>query len=485
MLRRHFAVRIWALAVMVLSIGTYAAFAQGNGNLPPGCTTSGMNQGANVIYSSLSGVVGSNGVIDASALGNGDVCTEISAALTALTTSCHPYAQGESVIDARGFATPQNCGINPFAQSAPTHATVLLPAGTINISVPWVLPARTRLIGEGAQVTILKAASGFSGDMIDMGQGGIQNFYCTQASGFANCNGIQVEHLGLDGSNYVVNGIVNNYGEELNYVNDVELDNLTGVALTIGFSSGLDSGNATNSGPYTNIASNNAGTCVKISGGNASGGYAGTRGIYGLTCTTTLVSSTSVAVNLDASNTTLENVMISGFHDGILVGQNYPAQNDTLKNIYGSGTGIAKLLHISTGQTSYGATGQPLASQLCPSPSLTNVAFNVCDLTVLVATSSAGSVITDDLTSDSIAASTNPTVAMYSLGEQQASGVYARVTTSSALPTWYSSNQVPPSTTGNGCKTGSLYSCSGTSCAINSKTTNLYACTNGTWYRVK
>lgn len=499
------ALRVGASLMMAVFLAPSSLLAQ-DVPLPPGCSTSGMQKAANAIYNSSSTIVASNGVIDVHSWNSsGSLCDNLNAALTALNESCHPYAVGEAVLDARGFSssTALSCSSNPFANTGitnitGTHATVLLPAATITLSVPWVLPARTRLIGEGPQATVLSAGSGFTGsDMIDIGAGSSNSgtFYCAGGGGmFFNCNGVQIEHLGLMGpglsATQTVNGVVNLYGEELSYLNDVEIDNMSGTALTLGVgynSSSTSDGSATNSGPYTNIASKDSATCVRITGGTTSGGFADTRGIYGLSCSLTSSSTTATAVFLDASNTTLENVSINQYHDGITVGQNGPARADTIKNAYG--TGVTNLIHVSSGTSTPSGSA---ASQFCPSFNTSSgTYYNACDLSVLVAASANSSnVILDDLTGNHAAASTNPVVGMYALGEQQATGGYGFASTSSALPTWYSGLTVPPSGA-TGCATGSLYSCGGTTSAACStqgsppKTSWLYACYSGTWYRVK
>src|SRR5579859_5943000 len=388
----------------------------------------GQAAGGNAVFQGTS-KVSSVAFIDASKFGSSsDICTTIQNILAAYAGSAHSGI----VIDARGFGSSPPCtGGNPWGAigSLPPSNTVLLPVGTIMISSTWTLPQNTRLIGQGPNSTIIQA-SGLTGDMIDMGIAGTA---CGGASS-TDCQGVVIEHLGLNqGAISGVNGIVNQYSQELSYIDDIVLTNFSGgTGLT------LIGGNADNSGPYSNIYYSGTGTCVRING------TGGTRGIHGLTCITN--SSTSgPLVYLDGSNNSLEDVTLTyaSSHspgaglDGILVGSQTGyagAQSNVLMNVTGSN--LQSVVHISNQQST---------SSICPPGNGSASTYNVCDLTLLgISGGSAGHpTIQDDLPGASGIPINDPTVAMYVVGEQVVQGStnsligYSRLISSpSVLPNW-------------------------------------------------
>lgn len=241
---------------IIFLFGVPATYAQGANCNPP------------YAYPGDKGVYGgtltySHDYIDVNTLiptGSTDVCAAIAQGLYYLnggdTTDnkqcATPYYHTKGVIDARGVASSNgiySCTQNPFPgtqASLSTLQTVLLPAGTIPIANTWVLPANTQLIGEGRGNggTVLQATSGFTpansiepafiymGDgPFTSGAGGDSPLIC----GGHNCTGISVEHLQLDGHNAtgVLDGIFNNSSQELNYVNDVQMYQLSGTGLKV------------------------------------------------------------------------------------------------------------------------------------------------------------------------------------------------------------------------------------------------------------
>jgi hypothetical protein len=447
--------------------------------------------GDNAVWSSATVVGSSNSFIDASVLSGSDICAKIYTALGNLSTTHYPA--GAAVIDARGItsSSTMTCasGTTPWYNGTTlisNSAIVLLPPGTIAINTTWLLPSRTRIIGEGAggngtSVTTLQAASTLSGAMIQMGAtSSTQGYTCPGSPSI--CFGIDVEDLRLDGnaSQVTVNGIVNDASQELTYVNRVDLYNIKGIGLLVGNTTGgIASGvggnsKAQNSGPYSNIKfENTTGTnvassteCVQILG-------APTRGVHGLTCAST--STANAAVVIDASNNSIEDVSISGFADGIVLGANSAGTgvsevSDVLLNISGSpGT---NLIHICKP----GETGTTNCS------SNTSSGQNVADLSILSATDSASTTTTiqDDETGAALLASSSndPHVGAYILGRQVTIGsvtAWSRFTTSGHVPTWFVGNGTVSGT----CTTkGSLYSNIGSSAT--SLATTVYACT-GSW----
>jgi hypothetical protein len=164
---------------------------------------------------------------------------------------------------------------------------------------------------------------------------------------------------------------------------------------------------------------------------------------------------------LDTISTTIEDVHIDGFYDGILVGANHSARSDVLFNITG-GANVTNLIHICGSRTAVN----------CPATAKT-----VTDISVLGVASSAGNTIDDDVTSTTLTNSTDQYVSMYVLGEQVGNG-YSRFSTSARFPTWIIGNNA---ITGSpSCVTGSLYSkTTGTT------GTTLWGCVQSAWTAIR
>jgi hypothetical protein len=429
--------------------------------------------GNSAVWNSV--VVESQTTIDAKPYA--DTGMDICQAINAVLGTSRAKNAVSVVVDARGVS-PGNCSMNPWGSTASAQlpsATVLLPAGTITVSstaAPLVLPQFTRLVGQGSGTTTVKASGLSAGSaMIQMGKG---QFWCgSTVATFYDCQGIAVAHLTLDGGSLNVNGIVNNYAEELSYVDDVAFNNFLGTGLVIGVTT---DGDANNSGPYSNIYCSNSTICASITGTTA------TRGIHGLTATT--ASSTKAAVYVDAPNNTIEDVFVSGYTDGIFVGSNGPASNNVLSNISGSATNV---VHVSLNATNTGST--------CPLGGQTGNPRYVCDLTMFaIAGSGSGNTILDDLSPTTLPKTTDATIGMYLLGERViGSGIsYSRFTTSDTpnattspnanVANWSFGTSAPP--TGSSCATGSLYSCtgaSGGSCVVGTVTHTLWGCVSQVW----
>jgi hypothetical protein len=439
-------------------------------------------QGTNAIHVGNSNVA-SVAFVDATqyAGGSQDICAVIAYVLS--SSGFYGNNSNGVVVDARGFTGTLSCSVNPFHNlftSFPTElvsSTVLLPANTIPIQTTWVLPTDTRIVGEGSGVTVLQPTSNFggTGDMIDMGY---------SPGTLVDATGVVIEHLRLNGGGQDINGIVNELSQELSYVNDVTITNLGGTGLTLGTDppdcpSSNDNcgflGAAGDSGPYSNIYYSGSGTCLSILA-------VSTRGVHGLTCAMTGLS--APAIVLDGPNNSLEDVTItnqstSPSGDGILVGPmagsgySYTfAHANVLMNV--AGTNLTNVVHISSHASSN--------SDCPPGVSTTNPTVNdVCDVTILgISGSSIGSAtIQDDLSSTTL---TNPTVAMYVVGEQMFGGTNpgnSRFTTSTSVPTWLMGGGSPAPSS---CSVaGSLYSCTGVggTCAD-----TIYGCAGGSWTKI-
>jgi hypothetical protein len=423
------------------------------------------SQGQNAVYNPTctnnGPVVGSSSFIDASMFAHSgvDFCKVLNGILSSTSTTYPPTG---AVIDARGLAnsnppTSLTCSASPWGSSSGyvnVPSTILLPATLtagatpkpIILSTPWVLPANTHLIGEGDGIsgtsftpgTTIQAASGFSSgsSMFQFGP-----LTCLPPPGVPSlCSGISVEKLTLDGNGQSVNGITNALGASLTYVDHVSLYRILGTGLSV-------SGSAVNSGPYTNINFDLGGVSGTSSTVCASiNGLTGTKGIHGLKC----ISENNVsaaAVLLDSSNNSLKDIVITGFHDGILVGSQGPAQSNVLVNITGNTQNCNPIC------------GPPI-NTVHLEPYTTNGKPNVTDISIIGATNDGPGTVTiaDDLTSTNL---TNPTVGIYALGESLAGGGYSRFTTSPNAPTWAVGTATPIGS----CARGSLYSCNNVNCS--------------------
>jgi hypothetical protein len=289
-------------------------------------------QGQNAVYPA-SGVCcqGSAAFIDASMFPSTgrDFCAVLGWVLT------HNYPAAGAVIDARGLPgntqTSMTCSASPWAgiPNPVPPSTILLPAttGAAPIVIPgtWVLPNNTRLVGAGDALddltsgtvsvgtTLQACKSAINGcsfnpndtDMIDMGTAPV----CPVPF----CNDVSVENLTLDGLGQSLNGIVNTNAQTGSRVDHVSLFQILGTGLSL-------SGNANNSGPYSNITFDTGSYVVLSSTVCASiRGLTNTHGIHGLTCISA-TNDADAAILLDSSNNSLKDIRIVGFYDGIRVG---------------------------------------------------------------------------------------------------------------------------------------------------------------------
>jgi hypothetical protein len=392
--------------------------------------------GQNDVYGDCTGMspgqLGSSAFIDAFGYtSSGDLCARIH---SILSSGSYP-ANGE-VIDARGVlpasGSTQTCATNPWG-GITVPSTVLLPAGTIQISTQWVLPTGTRIIGQGpgspgSGVTTIQAASGFATNLALIRMNG--------------SSGISVEDLALDGNNVTGSGgITDASSQELTFVKRVSMINMlgTGLAVTSG---------AAQSGPYSDINFSTSSTasstvCISL--------QAPTRGLHGVTCKGGSVSGSN-GIKLDAPNNSIEDAQVSGFFDGVAIGRSFAAPSNVLFNIKG-GSGVTNVVHI-VGSTSTNVT-------------LLNVTANGATTT-----------IQDDVSGPTLSASSNPAVAIYALGAVVSPG-YSRLTTSPTIPSWVVGATTPP-TSGVTCPQGSLYSntAGGTS-------STWYVCESNKWIDIK
>lgn len=455
----------------------------------------GQNAGNNTAYNGTSSITGSQAWIDASAFSTTSltVCETIYNILTS-ATGYGTYPSKGAVVDARGLTSSNanlTCKASPSIDSpwyngttyADEPSVILLPAGTIDISYTWVLPGNTRLVGQGAITpvtsgtqtgTVIVAASNFSGytysptaplTMIQYGDPGIQ---ATTSCASGICFNISVEDLTLStsGSTQTIDGILNMDSQELTYARRVNFYGITGTGLQVGTPNYYTK--SQNSGPYEQLYySSTAGHCAQIYG-------APTRGIHSINCTNTGTLISGGGILLDSTSNSIEDVYVTGFSDGILVGSASSSRSrpwsNVFSNINGGGTSM-NLIHLCGATTSGNCTSAAVAAQ---------------DITILGATSTGGTTIQDDVTGTGLPFSTDPTVGMYALGEPvliSGTTIFAnsRFTTSPTVPAWYIGSTQSPS---GSCSNGSIYSATGTG-----GTGTLWGCiSNGTtssWVNLK
>jgi hypothetical protein len=461
------------------------------------------SNGYNTVYGSCNNTAkqGSFAMVDASQFPGTDICAQIYAAFSAFMSNNNNAPTNGIVVDARGIA-PSDCtsgspwrGWGFQSNSNPLPNVVLLPSGIIPIHGTWIMPSNTRLIGEGPGTlgtngvllggTTLQVDTTFAGsEMIDMGPASSSpGAYCSSFGNLFNCPGVQIEHLRIDGTGGGQNlsGIVNYWGQELSYVEDVAFSNLSGTALTLyGNTAGNNlSYSANNSGPYSNLTMTGVNHCLNING------TYGTRGVHGLYCS----SKGSPAIYVDAPNNTLEDITLARDNgategtDGILIGSNSPAENNLLFNIRsvlnGQGFGFRNLIHLRN-----------MANLLSTCPATTtggSSTYNVCDITIMGVTNGSGNnTINDEVGGTAL---TDPSLGMYILGEPVQSGLsttvpinsflgYSHFTTSPNWPSWAvgTSQRQGASCTGG---VGSLFS------VTSGSGTTLWECEFSGWQPVK
>jgi hypothetical protein len=418
-------------------------------------------QGNNAVYTGTSASTPSysSSFIDASAVkgtsSNTDICAKINAALALIP----PNATG-AMIDARGV-TNLTCpsGDTPWKYPSTgtviaTPSTILLPAGAITIGTTWILPNKTRLIGEGMGPTTLSSVSGVtiiqSSSASTMIQLGGVSPYCP--SGI--CTGVSVEDLMLNGEGSSTTGVLNGNSQEQSYARRVAFYQILGTGLRV-------AGSAENSGPYTDLVFG-TGTSYSVANGTICAAINGvsTRGIHGLTCTNSGSSTptSGAAVLLGGSGNSLEDITVQGFYDGVKVGSNNIAHSNVLRNIVGGSPQVVNaVVHTVTANA-------------------------VTDLAVMGVTKGAASYSIEDdwsASGSSTTKLTDSTVALYVMGESasvtHATNSFSRFTTSPTLPVWIQGKTNAPAS----CSiVGSLYS---NTSGISGSKNSWYVCTSTGW----
>jgi hypothetical protein len=408
-----------------------------------------------------------NSYIDASAssfaTAKGDFCTTLYNALAQVQLPGYSATYlGTAVVDARGITASFTCStssaLNPFSALTSVAATVLLPQGQIQICTPWVIPSGVKLIGVGGEDPALggfvsrtwiqastntNCTGAFSGSgVIVMGTG-------------SNCTGTSIEQLVVDAQGQAIDGIDNEDCGDQSYVKNVTLYQVLGVGLDA-YKANVDdntSPSPTDSGPYTNITfdTNTTSTTTSTYGFYITKAI---RGIQGITCTTgspsaNTTNSPGMCIYLDHAGNSVADVRIEGFTTGIEV----LSSNEVLINI--------------DGDTSFQSSQDPTKKP--PPVIVVEIASGQSNVAVLGVTNNCGAscgssnYTIDDLASgNTLTASTDPSVAMYVLGnEVTLSSTPSKITgyslysTSSSIANWQVGGNSSPGT----CTTrGSLYS---------------------------
>lgn len=426
--------------------------------LPSPIPVAAQSKGNNAVWSST--LTGSSAFIDASTFYTGsgpDICQIINKILTS-APGYGTYPATGAVVDARGILPstiygPQNCSVNPFS-GVGVPSTILLPASNLDMFVSWIIPANTKIIGEGDYTILEPSTTGFTGtDMIDFGSG----------SGCTTITGVSVEHLKIkqeNGSTQVANGIVNWCAQDLSYIDNVTFDPVVSVGLTI-------TSGAYNSGPYSNLKLNSLACTTSCP--LAIDVETQTRGLHEITCTGNTVYATEAAIWVNASNNSIEDVHIENFWDGIEIGNTPTAvANVVVASVTGTQS-THNTVHICGPNTN-------TTDGKCGNASTTSV--TVSDVTILqsqILPMFTRASVRDDVTNTTIAASGASFAGMYVLGE----GVgpvgstigYTRFATSpaastrtTAVPTWGAGTNTPAS---QACVIpGALYSYTGTGSSV-------------------
>jgi hypothetical protein len=464
------------LAITITLMAWFSVFA-----MPAAAQTAGQNG----VYNSsgaCSPCGSSSAFIDASMFANQFSSPNFCSVLAyILNPSSHVLTSAGAVIDARGLLsstppTSMTCSASPWAGiTSPPPATILLPAGKIVIPGGWVLPANTRLIGVGNGDVASSGGASYSGTTIQACKSGQSGCTGTGLSGTmlsmcsSACSGVSIENLSLDGQGQTsINGIANGYATS-GYVKNVSLFQITGTGLTV-------SGSTQGSGPYSNITFDTNDTvssstiCLNITA-------SGTQGFHKITCSS--VNSAPIAVELDGSNTSLTDIRIVGFTDGILVGSRQATAGVVLRDVWGDTNAVI----------------------LAPIDGVVILSSNTKDVAAIgVGNMGNTPTIYDTLTSTLIYDSY---VGLYALGEPVTSAGYTRFTTSANNATNGNGTDSNAVTWGTGltypatgsCAQGSLYSCTGSNCTTtsacsgNQKSAALWVCgnTGGTigWCAIK
>jgi hypothetical protein len=407
--------------------------------------TEAQSTGNKAVWNSTT-VTGSTVWVDVSAFTNGapDLCQLlVNNILTSTYGGSNNYPNG-TIIDARGLAYGIKgipCNENPFGalQGPPPSTTILLPSGYIDTNATWTLPNNTRIVGD-EQGTIIKAMSPFTGTayIIEMGSSSL----CPSSG----CTSVGIEHLQLGSGGLNVGGIDNQYSQRGSYVNDVILNNIPLMGLSIAAPSpGNSPPGATNSGPYSNIVfyANATGyPCIDLE--------TQTKGIRGVTCFGSSAVAGQPAIAVNASNNSIENVHVEKYGDGVQIGNVPPSvppvtvANVIVSNVTGSSNGnTINAVHIC-GAHSWNSSQFGICSQYS---NCGNGCGTVQDVTVLHAANYYNSnlvttTVADDASQNAIVTCSGTGCAsplstgIYMLGEPDGGSAtaYSKFTSSPATP---------------------------------------------------
>ena len=195
-----------------------------------------------------------------------------------------------------------------------------------------------------------------------------------------------------------------------------------------------------NSGPYSDISFNVSGgtaktTCIQILN------VGGTKGIHRITCNSGNTSA-QAAIELDSSSNSVEDVLITGFQDGILIGANGIAQGNSIINVTDA-----------TPSTQDEATIYISSNYTVTDLSITGI-NNSCS-----GTGCHSYTLVDNVGQINLLATTDPNLGMYVIGSNSAGFAFGRFTTSPSAPSWTVGSLAPSPK--SPCTRGSIYSNTG------------------------
>jgi hypothetical protein len=408
-------------------------------------------------------------VIDASVFPGATLCAQINAVQTWINNNLPVGTDGlgttyplHYLVDARGItgaALTCASGETPFdkvkSQGSAGYKigsmVLLLPAGKIAIQTVWNIPAWIELIGVGAG-DVAGANSYQTVIQVPANTTWPTGTAILTINGASCCNDVfsvqtWIKNLVLDGNGDTINGINDVVAGSGALVDHVGLYRIGGTGLLIG---GLNTSQAAqNSGPYTNITFDvgsivtNANTsCLQIQGSVA------TKGIHSFRCISHDTNALA-GIRIDSSNNTIEDVILQGFYDGILIGANGPASSNYIANVVDTSvsTQYWSTVHI--------ANTHPVADL-----SIVGVSN---DCTVANSQPCKTVTIQDDWNT---AAISDTIVGAYMIGNRNSTGAFSRFSTSTQVsaqvsttnvPVWLTGTTVPA--TNSACTTvGTLYS---------------------------
>ena len=397
-----------SLAMLAMITTTIIGGFTANGQVG-GSGTAG--QGA--IWQNSTTLTGSPGVLYADQYSGADACAKINAALLAL-----PSTGG--TVDARNFQGNQPCASNIYATLPNKANRLLLGGATFQMSVPWVMPVRSRIEGiNGGNLTkgtLLQATASFPTNSALLVMGNTTTAVM----------GVTLQDLAIDcNSTSGSIGIQNLWAEEESTVDRITIYNCLDTGLEVRTSG------AQNGGPYRDLyvipgsSQLSTTTCARIGvpapGGTMSAGdnpY-GWRGIIGMTCNGGNGSTAmNAAILISGQGGILSGIHLERMTTGIVIGSNTAATTNGLI-----------LENINACAATWCATPVQMSNLV----EISNASTNVSQLDVSISgvqVTGTGNSIKDDIQNITV---TDSSVARYDLGRANSNGQRALLTTATGI----------------------------------------------------